>query len=182
LYRARISDDKQLIPKEKMGKPPVELVKSGGRANPVGISYLYTASDYKTAVSEVRPHKGEILTIAKIKIIDRLKLVDLRNPRKSTSPFSKESEQTEQIFKYISLLQHFAEELSKPVLPREAHLEYLPSQYLSELIKDMGFDGFIFKSSLGSGDNIVLFTDEKIEIVATELYEVRELIFKTTRN
>jgi len=177
LYRARISEDEKVIKVENMGKPPAKLVKNGGRANPIGISYLYTASDPKTAISEVRPHKGDTLTIAKIKIIGKLQLVDLRNPRKNTSPFSKESEETAYIFKYISLLQHFADELSKPILPREAYLEYLPSQYLSELIKDSGFDGFIFKSSVGDGDNIVLFNEDKVKILEVKLYEIKELKF-----
>ncbi len=179
LYRARISEDKKLIEAAKMGKPPAQFVKNGGRANPVGISYLYTATDRSTAIAEVRPHKGDVITIAKIKIINKLRLADLRNPRKSTSPFSKESEETLFIFKYISLLQHFAEELSKPVLPRNAYLEYLPSQYLSELIKDAEFDGFIFKSSVGKGSNIVLFYDTKVDITDVELYEVKELRFST---
>jgi len=179
LYRARISEDKKLIEAEKMGKPPAEFVKNGGRANPVGISYLYTATNRSTAIAEVRPHKGDVITIAKIEIIDKLRLADLRNPRKATSPFSKESEETVYIFKYISLLQHFAEELSKPVLPRDAYLEYLPSQYLSELIKDAGFDGFIFKSSVGKGDNVVLFDDKKVKIVEVELFEVKEIKFMT---
>ena len=179
LYRARISEDKKLIEVEKMGKPPVKFVKNGGRANPVGISYLYTATDRSTAIAEVRPHKGDVITVAKIKIISKLRLADLRNPRKATSPFSKESEEAKFIFKYISLLQHFAEELSKPVLPRDAYLEYLPSQYLSELIKDAGFDGFIFKSSVGKGDNVVLFDDKKVDIIEVELFEVKELRFLT---
>ena len=179
LYRARISEDKKLIELEKMGKPPAEYVKNGGRANPVGISYLYTATNRSTAIAEVRPHKGDVITIAKIKIVDRLRLADLRNPRKATSPFSKESEEAVYIFKYISLLQHFAEELSKPVLPRDAYLEYLPSQYLSELIKDAGFDGFIFKSSVGNSDNVVLIDEKKVNIVDVELFEVKEIKFLT---
>ena len=179
LYRARISEDKKMIEAEKMGKPPEKFVKDGGRANPVGISYLYTATNRSTAIAEVRPHKGDVITIAKINIIGKLRLADLRNPRKGTSPFSKESEETKFIFKYISLLQHFAEELSKPVLPRDAYLEYLPSQYLSELIKDAGFDGFIFKSSVGKGDNVVLFDDKKVDIIEVELFEVKELRFLT---
>lgn len=179
LYRARISQDKRMIEAENMGKPPAKNVKNGGRANPVGISYLYTATNRSTAIAEVRPHKGDVVTIAKIKIMEKLRLADLRNPRKSTSPFSKESEEAVFIFKYISLLQHFAEELSKPVLPRDAYLEYLPSQYLSELIKDAGFDGFVFKSSVGRGDNVVLFDDEKVDIVDVKLFEVKELRFST---
>ncbi len=182
LYRARISDNKQLISKEYMGKPPVELVKNGGRANPIGISYLYTASNRKTAIAEVRPHKGEVVTVAKIKIIKKLILADLRNPKLSTSPFVIPNMQINEIFKYIKLLQHFSQELSKPVVPKEAYLEYLPTQYLSELIKAIGYDGFIFKSSVADGDNIVLFSEDKIKIDNVELYNVDNIIFKVVAN
>ncbi|WOE70672.1 RES family NAD+ phosphorylase [Hydrogenimonas thermophila] len=183
LYRARISDDKQLIPKENMGKPPAKLIKSGGRANPVGISYLYTATNKKTAIAEVRPHKGEVITIAKIKIIKKLILADLRNPRLDTSPFAIPNMQIDEIFKYINLLQHFSKELSKPVVPKEAYLEYLPTQYLSELIKDIGYDGFIFKSSVANGDNIVLFSEDKIKIDNIELYSIDNITFNAvTKN
>lgn len=179
-YRARISDNKQLIPTEAMGKPPTNIASSG-RVNPIGISYLYLATDYRTAISEVRPHKGDMLTIAKVKITKKLNLADLRNPRKNISPFSRPEASAEQLFKYISLLQHLGEELSKPVLPREAHLEYLPSQYLSELIKDAGFDGIIYKSSVGNGDNLVLFEDINVQFQTVGLYEVKNLSFKSEK-
>jgi len=177
LYRARISDDKQIIPKENMGKPPAKFIKSGGRANPVGISYLYTATNQKTAIAEVRPHKGEVIAIAKIKITEKLILADLRNPRLDTSPFAILNMQINEIYKYINLLQHFSKELSKPVIPKEAYLEYLPTQYLSELIKDIGYDGFIFKSSVSNGDNVVLFSEDKIKIDNIELYSIDNITF-----
>jgi hypothetical protein len=84
------------------------------------------------------------------------------------------------LFQNIELLQKLSEELSKPILPREAHLEYLPSQYLAELIKDSGFDGIIYKSSVGNGDNIALIDDQIIEFKSVKLYEVKNLNFEST--
>lgn len=180
LYRARINDDTKIIPFEYMGKPPYEKAQ-GGRANPLGISYLYSATNKKTALAEVRPHKGDLVTIAKIKIPNKLKFADLRNPKQYLSPFARPDNPVEDLFKYIELLQHLGDELSKPILPREAHLEYLPSQYLAELIKDAGFDGIIYKSSVGSGDNIALFDDVNVEFKSVELYEVKNLTFGYTK-
>lgn len=180
LYRARISNDRQRIDITKMGKPPSSIA-TAGRANPYGISYLYMATRKKTAIAEVRPHKGNTICIAKIKIPNRLRLADLRNPKNYLSPFVRPDYSTEELFKYIVLLQKLGEELSKPIVPHEAELEYLSSQYLAELIKDANFDGIIFKSSVGSGDNIALFSDTNVEFRNVELYEVKNLSFDSSK-
>ncbi len=59
-----------------MGKPPLGR-STQGRANPIGISYLYVTSDIKTAISEIRPHKGALVTVAKIKLPDNLKFFQI---------------------------------------------------------------------------------------------------------
>lgn len=181
VYRARISEDKRKIKRTMMGKPP-KKVATGGRANPIGISYLYVASDKETAIAEIRPHKGDYVSVVKMSMPEDLNLVDLRSPKNSLSPFAymDDDNMLKKLFQNIELLQKLSEELSKPILPREAHLEYLPSQYLAELIKDSGFDGIIYKSSVGNGDNIALFDDQSIEFKNVKLYEVKNLNFEST--
>ena len=50
---------------------------------------------------------------------------------------------------------------------------YLPTQYLSELIKQMGFDGLRFRSSLKNGGiNVVLFDDIKCKAVCSDMIKV----------
>lgn len=171
LYRSRVNIDTEIIDIREMGKPP-ERISTAGRANPIGIPYLYTASNIKTAIAEIRPHKGDNITVAKFKVIESLTLVDLRNPRESISPFALEEDGLNQIFIDLDYLCHLGDELSKPILPREAHLEYLSSQYLCELIKHCGYDGVIYKSSVGDGDNYAIFTDNKIEAITTEVHNI----------
>lgn len=171
LYRSRVNIDTSKIEITQMGKPPGKL-STAGRANPVGIPYLYTASNIQTAIAEIRPHKGDTLTVAKFEVKESIKLADLRNPRHSISPFSLDEDGLNQIFMDLDYLCHLGEELSKPILPREAHLEYLSSQYLCELIKHCGFDGVVYKSSVGDGDNYAIFSDEKVEAISTEVYTV----------
>lgn len=180
LYRARISIDKKLVEIKDMGKPPLSIA-TAGRANPYGISYLYMATNKKTAIAEIRPHKGDVVSIVKIRISTRLRLADLRNPKNYLSPFVRPESSTDELFKYIELLKKLGEELTKPILPREANLEYLSSQYLAELIKDANFDGIIYKSSVGNGDNIALFSDKNVEFQEVELYEVENLTFKSSK-
>lgn len=59
-YRARISEHK--LPNSKLGKPPKELA-TPGRANPVGIPYLYVSNSILTTLYETRASLHEGLTI-----------------------------------------------------------------------------------------------------------------------
>lgn len=177
LYRARVNEDENPIHIDFMGKPPSKK-STAGRANPMGIPYLYTASNAQTAIAEIRPHKGDSVTVAKFDILEPLKLADLRNPRQSISPFVLVEDELNQIFLDLDYLCHLGEELSKPILPREAHLEYLSSQYLCELIKHCGFDGVVYKSSVGDGDNFAIFYDEKLKPNEIKYYKVDNVSFE----
>ena len=110
-------------------------------------------------------------------VLKYLKFADLRNPRQTISPFSLTDDGLNQLFLDLNYLCHLGEELSKPILPREAHLEYLSSQYLCELIKDCGFDGVVYKSSVGDGDNFAIFYDENLEAIDIKCYKINNVNF-----
>lgn len=177
VYRARINKDGLQLSEEQMGKPP-KGKSSQGRANPIGISYLYVASDESTAISEIRPHKGDSVTVAKIKLPENLCFLDIRSPKNTISPFSFTDNVLESLYKDIDLLERFGEELSKPVLPREANIEYLSSQYLTELVKHYGFNGLLYKSSVGQGYNIVIFDDFELEFLDLKKYDIKNTIIE----
>lgn len=158
-HRARLLSDDQPLPLDKMGAPPAHLA-GHGRANPAGIPYLYLGSTATTAVSEVRPHTGEAACIATFQVPSIL-AVDLRDPRKSASPFILENaEQIMSLRSGLPLLERLGEELTKPVQPRSAAFEYIPSQYLCEFIKKRGYQGVIYRSSVSDGVNLALFSPE----------------------
>ncbi len=73
------------------------------------------------------------------------------------------------------ILYRLGEELSKPVIPKEAHLEYLPSQYMCEFIKKCGFDGVMYKSAMSSGVNYALFNDDKLSAIEVKQYHVNSI-------
>lgn len=168
-YRARINSSDRSLKITEMGKPP-KIIALNGRANPVGIPYLYIASSIETAIAEVRAHKGETLTVAEFEIEKNLELADLRNPQSTISPF--EENELEIIYKNMPFLTLLGNELSKPIIPRETNLEYLPSQYLSELLKHIGFHGIIYKSSIADGNNYVIFDDIRLKAVKTYQYKI----------
>ncbi|MGY8872896.1 MAG: cold shock domain-containing protein, partial [Pseudomonadales bacterium] len=175
LYRARQNSHESCPYKiNDMGPPPSTLA-SGGRANPTGIAYLYVASTIKTALSEVRPHNSECFTIAEFKVDNRLKLIDLRNPRLTISPFRYNEEELSSVYSGLGLLVKLGDELTKPVSQRVAHLEYLSSQYLCEFIKSVGYDGVIYKSSLGDGDNYAIFDKANLKGVRTRLFKISDV-------
>jgi len=55
------------------------------------------------------------------------------------------------------LLERLGDELNRPVLPQSAAIDYTPSQYLCEFIKNCGYQGVIYRSSLSDGINLALF-------------------------
>ncbi|WP_350293202.1 sce7726 family protein [uncultured Croceitalea sp.] len=55
-------------------------------------------------------------------------------------------------------------------------LDYIPTQYISEFIKSLGFDGVEYQSSLNSeGYNIAIFNPEKLECFKTNVYEIKDI-------
>ena len=81
----------------------------------------------------------------------------------------------------MPFLGHLSATLSKPVLPHKKELEYLPTQYLCELIKYNKFNGIVFKSSLEKGDNCVFFDDSFLKGVKVETYIVSDTMVKSVK-
>lgn len=156
-FRARIQQSEDPYPLNKMGPPPKEMAAIG-RANPAGIPYLYLAENSNTAAAEVRPHTGDQVCIAEFDIPAGLKLVDLRTPRMMISPLILGDEDRIASLKSdIPFLERLGEELTRPVIPTRVAIDYVPSQYLCELIKKLGWDGVVYRSSVGTGMNMALF-------------------------
>lgn len=121
--------------------PPSEHATSG-RANARHISYLYAASDIKTAISEIRPHVGQDISVATIRVDNDLSLFDFTTKVDIT--------------KNPILLDALSRLFSDPKNGKED--DYYATQYVSEYIRKLEFDGFKYKSSLNEeGFNVVLF-------------------------
>jgi hypothetical protein len=174
-HRARILTGSAAYPIKEMGAPPKHLA-THGRANPTGIPYLYLGSLPDTAVAEVRPHTGETACVAEFRVQSPLMAVDLRNPRQLVSPFLLgEASSIGQMRADIPFLERLGQELTRPVLPRSAAIDYLPSQYLCEFIKKTGYDGVVFRSSVSTGINLALFDPSKATGGAVSLYSIKRV-------
>jgi hypothetical protein len=73
------------------------------------------------------------------------------------------------------LIRNIHKELTKPVDPELTDIEYLPTQFLTEFIKNQGYDSITFKSSLIEGTNTVLFNINGIEVIKTDISQIYEI-------
>jgi len=170
-FRARIRVGDEMFLADQMGAPPKRLA-SHGRANPAGIPYLYLGSKPETATAEIRPHTGEVACVANF-IIPEIRAVDLRNPRKFVSPFIlTDADEIGQLRADLPFLERLGDELTRPVLPQGAAIDYIPSQYLCEFIKKSGFDGVVYRSSVSDGINLALFDPNIASVRSVLLYNV----------
>lgn len=135
-----------------------------GRANPDHIRYLYLSEDSKTPVYEVRPIIGQTVSVARFRVKKDLKIYDL------TAEVQDKYGDPE--FEWPSLFNSVGRMFSKPYNGQA--VEYIPTQYITEKIKNMGFDGIRFGSSLNEGGkNIVLFSDEYCKPFGSDLVTVK---------
>ena len=174
-YRCRISD-KNGFPPDKMGNPPKEFT-TGGRANPKGISYLYVADSLKTSLYETRASLFDYVTVGEFQLEEDLRILNLRNPKDDPIPWS-ENEAIEDFLIYVPFIQTLQKEISLPIRKLDKQLDYIPTQYISEFIKSLGFDGVEYQSSLYSdGYNLAIFNPEKLDCRTTQVYEIENIEF-----
>ena len=156
-YRARIQTGDAPFLIADMGAPPNELHRMVGQTQPAFL--IFTSGQQElTAMSEIRPHTGEIVCVADFRTPNSLKLVDLRSPRKMVSPFSfDDAADIGRMRSDLPFLERLGEELTRPVVPQAAAIDYTPSQYLCEFIKKCEYNGVIYRSSVERRDELSPF-------------------------
>lgn len=179
LYRARVHDTRAPLkpfPASEMCAPPIEKCVTG-RINPAGIRVLYAALERDTAVSEVRPEKGAKVTIATLKLLKPLKCADLKAFARVPHPFGHAPDDIAYLIRRAAFLHCVNDALSVPVRAQDADIDYVPTQYIAEVIKDAGYDGVLYRSSLRNGGcNMVIFDPDAADVNSnTELVEVTDV-------
>ena len=146
LFRCRIIKDESQIGKEKgfygYGAkdsfiPPSKLTKDF-RANYRYIPYLYCANHPYIALIEVRPRLGACVSVATIQVNELIRVLDFTVQK---TP-SKMTDAKKNLFADLSTL------YSKPVTDDDDVLDYIPTQYIAEYAKNLGYDGIAYRSSL----------------------------------
>lgn len=156
----------------KVGAPPVHLATEG-RLNRARESVMYLASDAATAVAEVRPHPGHLVSTATFQNTRPLRVADFA--RRNVLDFAADR-RLEALWKILSLSSF----ITLPVIPESKHL-YLATQLISDAVRLAGFDGVKFRSSVSKGENLVGFSPADFAYVegSNQVVEVASVTYVT---
>lgn len=179
-----LDDDRNFIDEQPFGygserMKPLANKATEGRANPAGIPVLYLASQELTAISEVRPWIGSEISVAQFKIQRELRVLNLSLGHGQSSIGHLEFDQlldvnppnSEEKLKAVWI--DIDNAFSRPVTYSDDAADYVPTQILSELFKNAGYDAIVYRSNFGKeGYNIVLFNVEDAEPVNCAPFQV----------
>ena len=135
------------------------------RQSNIEISDLHVAESPTTAMYEVRPFMFDAVNIAKVRVNEPLKIVniavdlDLSNNKGAT--------------KEMWVMGMIQGAFSKPTNTTD---DYLPNQVIAEYVRSLGYDGIRFNSSLHYGGvNLTIFNYEKCEAVSSQDFRIEEM-------
>ncbi len=158
--------------------------------NATGISVFYGALEVETCIDEVRPPVGSAVVTGRFEIIRPLCILDFDALASAYTPLSMFHQDYQPRSEQSAFLYRAVQEMSGPVLPHEAEIEYLPTQIVAEYLAhraEPNFDGLIFSSTQSShqtddgseqqGRNFVLFHHaSRVETLGTK-YKVKGLVW-----
>ena len=145
------------------------------RANYKYIPYLYCSNNPYIASVEVRPMLGSSVSVATILVKEDLKLLDFTGANRPPNMSNEK-------IKFFSDLSNL---YSKPVTYDDDTKDYIPTQFIAEYVKNLNYDGIIFKSSLVPEINkanlcrynAVVFNYNKCEAIKSNVWTVAENYF-----
>ena len=118
---------------------PLQRRATEGRANPKGIPVLYLSNRQQTAMSEVRPWLGSLLTCARFKIKRSLTIIDLSvNHQDNTMFYIDEPDASE---RERAVWTQIDQAFSEPMTSADDVADYVPTQVIAELFKMERYDG-----------------------------------------
>jgi hypothetical protein len=168
---------------------PKKAFATEGRASPTGTELLYLASSDITAVSEVRPWIGEIISIASLLIVRDLNVINFSQGHGKNMlaelqlgeafGYPKKTKETINQCVWDEIDNAF----SVPITQTDTGAEYVPTQILAEVVKNEGFDGIYYKSSFGGnrGYNIALFNKNDAEVRSCGAVSISNINIKFER-
>jgi hypothetical protein len=147
---------------------------SEGRVNSKGIPCLYLGTTRDSAMSEVRPWLGSLISVAQLEIKRDLRIIDCSIFHDRGMSIFLEQPPPPQIEKSVwgAIDRAFAE----PVTRSDETAEYSATQAIAELFRSNGYDGVVYKSSFGKrGFNVALFDTKCAKLLNCSLYKARNV-------
>jgi hypothetical protein len=155
---------------------PLPHAAHEGRVNPKGIPCLYVANKKETAMAEVRPWIGGLISVAQLRIVRELTVIDFTHGH--DQEFEIFFEEPLPAIRERSVWSQIGWAFSEPITSDPATAEYVPTQVISEFMKRKGLDGVAYKSKLDPGYNIALFDLAAAEVVSCSLHPVKSVTFE----
>jgi hypothetical protein len=183
---AKLDDIAAEVPlcRERM-KPPAEWLLEGrapeGRINPKGIPFLYAATHMETAIREVRPCLGALVSVAELRTSRGVNLINCTTDEQKIPNIVYRGE-PEGEERTLAVWRDIDRAFSQPVTASDDRADYAVTQFVAELFRQNGFDGIAYRSSFGPGHNIALFDTNAADVAANpQLVEVTDLSLKYSR-
>ena len=132
-----------------IGAPPVNTC-GAGRLNRPGIAMLYLGSTESSAIAEVRPHRGDAVSIGRFRTTRELSIADFTK-HDLLSMYS-----SDELLDRLRLSVSIDKSLATPAPPSDQRI-YSVTQFLGQVFRRMGFDGILFRSTVSDGLNLVVF-------------------------
>lgn len=164
-FRARLhkNANEKIFTNEEMFCPPKEET-TAGRANPLGIPYLYLSDNEETILYEVRASYLDEVSVASFGIKNDLGNEIIISDFIETPTLYQPNGVNKRI-KSTLLKQIISRDLSKPMRRYDSELDYIPTQFICEFIKVFtNVQGIKYRSSLHDiGNNLVIFNQNIME-------------------
>jgi len=159
------------------GMKPIPNWQGEGRANPRGIPALYLGTTRDTALAEVRPWIGAVISAAQLVTERELNVIDCSkyHARDSILDIFDDHTKSREDGIWVAIDRAFA----TPVNKEDEARDYIPTQVLAELFKAEGYDGLFYKSLLSDdGFNITLFNLNDAKVIDCGLFRLDSIDFK----
>lgn len=180
-YRARIITPEDDFKKEKgigrtregkyigyneiNSREPLLGISGSGRNNIEGSSYLYLASNPETACMEVKSQFGELLSLAKFEVSEKLQIFDFSS--------EKHFQREDSTIHNLSLGVFFTLLMGQYTAPVRDCNDYKATQIISDYLRKTGIDGIAYKSFLAPGGvNYTIFNCHPSKLKFCESYVV----------
>lgn len=183
-YRCRLGDEYG-FDKNMMSAPPSSLTIDG-RANSRGVRCLYLADGIETTIHETRASEYDYITVGKFVLKEDIIVVDLKRINR-ISPFIDELDTREYALNKDTL-NKINFELGKTLRRSDSHLDYIPTQYISDFIRSIQYQGkpeyagIEYNSVMyNDGYNLAIFNPELFECIETNTFKIESVVYNKKR-
>ena len=172
LFRARIHDKMVTTPFSKDEMFPPNPNPTDGRAHSKGIDCLYLSRDLETPFYESRCAQLDYVSIATFSPKSPITIMDFT--REFDCPFQITKELAISLLRKVELGRIIGKEMSRPLHKIDTIIEYIPTQFICEYIREKNkVEAIQYWSSMyPTGKNLVLFNRDKVEVKNVSLYKI----------